>query len=547
MKKIFKEEDFKKVKENEKIECYVSGRILQENEQYIIINNKTISKKYTDKIYVCDCCGQLLNNYIDEIYNTKKHNFCYNCFSQRRNKNKIHKCSYCSAYIDEELEPEEHKNSYVNIANRYYCQNHKNEGFIMGYSTKPNIEIFKTEGEEITNESLYVGFELEVVNNNSYDDIKNWQIAEKLHNAINKEYCNDRNFIYFKTDGSVNHGFEIVSQPFTEKFFRKNYKLFEKMLSILRDNNCTSHDNDCCGLHFHINKAFLQNKTNIDKLTLFTEYYKDELKVFSRRAKYNYCQFLSDNNNISKNVVCNLKYLEKNNTAYKTSRYLVVNVQPQNTVEIRVFRGTLKFETFMATTEFVYSLAKTVVENEITKINWNKVQNYKKNKFLADYCKSRNIVTSKAYMKDLSLAAIKELNKAKKEMRKQQLEIIEKLLQIYAKIQENTIKLPTSKQIAILAKASKAETKEKKEKDLKIQVLQNNLTLIQKINNVFSAANIDFFMTYLKDFYMYIDNHRRCYKNFENIIGRDDLYTLYLHLRETFRKVDKLTNEMGGC
>lgn len=39
-------------------------------------------------------------------------------------------------------------------------------------------------------------------------------------------------------------------------------------------------------------------------------------------------------------------------------RYTAVNLMPENTIEFRIFRGTLRYETFMATIEFTHYLCE---------------------------------------------------------------------------------------------------------------------------------------------------------------------------------------------
>ena len=55
-------------------------------------------------------------------------------------------------------------------------------------------------------------------------------------------------------------------------------------------------------------------------------------------------------------------------------RYRCVNIAPQNTVEIRIFRGTLKLNTFIATLEMVDSICENAVkltDEEIHMQSWN--------------------------------------------------------------------------------------------------------------------------------------------------------------------------------
>jgi hypothetical protein len=56
-----------------------------------------------------------------------------------------------------------------------------------------------------------------------------------------------------------------------------------------------------------------------------------------------------------------------------SERYYVLNFQNKNTIEIRIFRGTLRLLTLYATLEFVYWICKWLKELDtakIQKITW---------------------------------------------------------------------------------------------------------------------------------------------------------------------------------
>ena len=58
-----------------------------------------------------------------------------------------------------------------------------------------------------------------------------------------------------------------------------------------------------------------------------------------------------------------------------TSRYTCVNLQNKNTIEFRMFRGTLKYNTIIATIQFVdylTDIAKELREDEIQELTWVK-------------------------------------------------------------------------------------------------------------------------------------------------------------------------------
>jgi len=60
-------------------------------------------------------------------------------------------------------------------------------------------------------------------------------------------------------------------------------------------------------------------------------------------------------------------------------KYVALNTQHQNTFEFRIFRGTLKYETFMATLILVDNLARLVSSkkvNDLTAVSFDDIINY---------------------------------------------------------------------------------------------------------------------------------------------------------------------------
>ena len=149
------------------------------------------------------------------------------------------------------------------------------------------------------------------------------------------------------------------------------------------------------------------------------ETYKKELKIFSRRNDFYYCKFISDNNCYSNDrYYKSTKILEEEEK--KKVRYSVINTNNENTIEFRVFRGTLKYSTFKATLDFMDNLINIIINNPISKISWDKVIKYNPTNELISYVENRNIFNS-SYMTDES----KNIEKEYKEKLKR-LELVKK-------------------------------------------------------------------------------------------------------------------------
>ncbi len=157
--------------------------------------------------------------------------------------------------------------------------------------------------------------------------------------------------MHFEHDGSLNYGFEIVTQPHTISAF---YDMpWEEILQICRDNGYDSHDIGTCGLHMHFSREMFgadeeTQGDNIAKLMQFFELYWEDILKASRRTEEQARQWAS-------------RYLTANKSKLKeyskgdryAGRYMAINLTNRHTVEIRIMRGTLNYESFMACCDFL--------------------------------------------------------------------------------------------------------------------------------------------------------------------------------------------------
>ena len=121
-----------------------------------------------------------------------------------------------------------------------------------------------------------------------------------------------------------------------------------------------SHQACTCGLHIHISclafgRTAAQQEAAIARLLYFVEKHWNELLKFSRRtnrqlerwaARYGY-------KDTPKEMMDHAK-------SYHYGRYTCVNLTNEDTVEIRIFRGTLKYNTLAATIQLTDHLCDVV-------------------------------------------------------------------------------------------------------------------------------------------------------------------------------------------
>lgn len=181
----------------------------------------------------------------------------------------------------------------------------------------------------------WFGVELEVEIHDHKAD--RFHKAKQIHEVVNEGERGKRAF--FESDGSLSNGFEIVTQPMSLPMHQQfwNWLHNRDLVQHLR-----SHNTSTCGLHVHVNKDDL-NKLVQSKIVTFVNdpVNRDLITAVARRYAEGYCK---------------IKHKDLNNALVTTDRYEAVNVTGRRTLEFRIFKGSLKYESVMAAIEFVNAL-----------------------------------------------------------------------------------------------------------------------------------------------------------------------------------------------
>ena len=282
---------------------------------------------YYDRFSCCEGCGEEVCN--DEVYHANDDCWCENCYQDR-----FETCNECNNVFRRD-------NMRWNEADEIYvCEEcYGTERLIHDYSFFPTPDFKKMPWEN----TLFMGVELEIEPENNKDTTI---IVEKLNEYLKKERIASR--FYFKHDGSIK-GFELVSHPFTLQYAHKKLK-FNKILKWLIESKCSSEESGRCGIHIHMNKSFFK-ELEIAKLRIFFSKNKEKLRLFSERKGIgeNYCNY----------ETFELRKFLRNRG--QDGRYWAFNLNTnKNTVELRLFRGTLSGRRFMAILQFADAIAHFV-------------------------------------------------------------------------------------------------------------------------------------------------------------------------------------------
>ena len=328
----------------------------------------------------CERCEEYTTSPIHEVYTrsdmSHSEYLCEECCEDTC----VRYCDNCHEYFAEDC------GEYDDDYDYWYCDNCYHElcpQNLKNYSYKPEPNFHKTEAEaNIDNDSLFFGgVEVEVDASSSKNRNEDIQGLVGILNDL----------FYYKEDGSLNYGFECVSHPATINYWLENKEKIEEAFNYLVDSGYRSHETTTCGYHIHMNRTYLGSTKEkqdevISKTLLILEGFRKQVERFSRRKDYHWSHFLSDgaveNSYImEREDIKNTKVIDKVKNQI-TSRYAVLNLNNVNTIELRVLRGTLNIETFMAGLQFfknIVDIAKSKTQKQLNGLKWGKIINYNKN------------------------------------------------------------------------------------------------------------------------------------------------------------------------
>ena len=328
--------------------CEVCEREMTADEAEYVNDTLLCADCMETETVLCRCCGEriLRRDAVDG-------NLCEQCVDDHYTY-----CSGCGALVYNDdvyyTDDGEYDRDYP------YCEScyHKyKEKVIHDYHYKPE-PVFFGDGK------LYMGIELEV------DDAgEDEEYAGEIYNTANLT----ADHLYLKHDGSLYNGFELVSHPITMEY-HKNKMPWSSILSRAIHMGYRSHQTDTCGLHIHINRSafgdtYEEQESVTARLIFFYEKFWAEILRFSRRTEEQANQWASRYGGVISTCKNSLDTAKKAGLG----RYTAVNLTNEATIEFRIFRGTLRYETFMATLKFTHCLCRLAMkldDEQFQSVTW---------------------------------------------------------------------------------------------------------------------------------------------------------------------------------
>lgn len=235
--------------------------------------------------------------------------------------------------------------------------------------------------------------------------------ADELSDRID-EIASDR--VYCKSDCSLSHGLEIVTHPGTlaHHMYVMHWRQIQRTCEKA---GFRSHDTDNSGLHVHVGRAQLgstdaERDETIRKVQVLFVMYAAELTRFSRRTRSRLDEWASfrsfgvspesiratDGDALAAWARSSVPTFEDD---YHQQRYTAVNLMNRATVEIRIFRGTLKRDTLISAIQLVSNIFEYAMDHTwdaLRTSTWADVAAYKPHKEIVGYMIARGLLNADA-------------------------------------------------------------------------------------------------------------------------------------------------------
>ena len=293
-------------------------------------------------LVVCESCDYVMS--VDDEYNNVDDRlWCESC-----TRNNAHWCDLCEVYFTgytygaEDTDDTmcercfEHNTSYCEGCDATYMNgcdyNHHDDDddgrIIHDYSYRPD-PIFRSSEDEQTR--LYFGIEIET-------EVRGGNYSYRTNAA---QYAQQQlemyDLAYLKSDGSLECGFEIVTHPLSHSYFMNDAtRLWDTINKLKNDYDMMAWGTKTCGLHVHISRNGFNGGSHQHRFLQLVYNNKDFYEVIAGRSSSHWAKFddIFDPNTGQKSFKNKFDRMG-------SDRYSAVNTNNRNTLEMRIFRGSL--------------------------------------------------------------------------------------------------------------------------------------------------------------------------------------------------------------
>jgi len=230
---------------------------------------------------------------------------------------------------------------------------------IHDYSYRPDAIFHSTDKDE----RLFFGLEIEV---EARDNLKeSAEYAQQLEQI---------DLAYLKHDGSLNNGFEIVTHPMSHDFFKHEADDFFRVMEGLRSQQgirVKSWDTRTCGLHIHISRTGFNGGSHQHRFLNLVYSNPEFYSTLAGRTSDQWAKFtdiiqreyvrnsdgdrIPDLDNGGYQIISKRTFAHKLGAERNSDRYSAVNTLNRETLEMRIFRGSVNSETIKAQIDLAHA------------------------------------------------------------------------------------------------------------------------------------------------------------------------------------------------
>lgn len=327
---------------------WIHRKIYFNNGYYFALQQKDKRTYIPEDAVICDNCG------MPKTPDHKCVRFCIDCGCILDDNNPHSRCLRCQI-------------NYVSKSG--------------GHWSKKEVIFEKPQERDTT---MHFGVELEV---DEYDEGTEYSDCIKQLNKINENQGWYNPLFYHEPDGSLDNGIETVWSPKTLDWFKNNKELIERVFQTFRDNGYYSDEPSTTGLHIHVDRKTLGEKSNLvgAKIALLVNRLWDSHFMKLSRRKYNQLRY-TKKVSVSSNETEDTMYRKVNH-----DRYVLVNCCPNQTIEFRFWKGTLDYDNFLASIMLTNSIINYCKEKTINELQRCRFSDFYEtlSDFEKEYCDRR--------------------------------------------------------------------------------------------------------------------------------------------------------------
>ena len=342
----------------ESIECAVCSTDTDTDNAYVVSYGDDVV--CSDCVRTCERCGDIGTENDSWCAVDGQQLWCESCTERH-----AHWCDSCEEYTTDSTYYIEDRGSYwcdhctsnnasycedCDTYNEDGCDSCNNTRVVHDYSYRPDAIFHSTD----KNERLFFGIEIEMEVGDSYGDA-----AEYAHQLEGMDLA------YLKQDGSLDYGFELVTHPMSHDFYKNEAHDLFRVIEGLRTNyRVKSWDTRTCGLHIHVSRTGFNGGAHMHR---FMNLIYSNAELYSalagrssdRWAKFDDVDAVRDTgmrDELGLRSYAKFRsFKDKVNHGRSTDRYSAVNAQNRETLEIRIFRGTVKGDTIKAQLDLAHA------------------------------------------------------------------------------------------------------------------------------------------------------------------------------------------------